>query len=161
MLSLFLSIAKGDQSSMVFSGVFCMVWIGMAAVTLQIKLLGGKMYDSFICSHRYWYNLLTLSQLVLPVNQHHWLHSVPPGDRGHAECFGPPHHCPHTRLYSVGRLVFSSRSQHLRWLGGGPKPSRDCGIPIVRVLRCDWMSLFHQLSWPIELLEYGTIVLCY
>ena len=42
-LSLFLSVAKGDQASMVFSGVFCIVWIGEAAVTLQIKLLGGKM----------------------------------------------------------------------------------------------------------------------
>ncbi|KAJ5373112.1 hypothetical protein N7517_005118 [Penicillium concentricum] len=41
-LSLFLSVAKGDQSSVVFSGVFCLVWIGEAAVTLQIKLLGGK-----------------------------------------------------------------------------------------------------------------------
>ncbi|KAJ5907572.1 hypothetical protein N7495_000254 [Penicillium taxi] len=41
-LSLFLSLAKGDQSSLVFSGVFCIVWIGEAAVTLQIKLLGGK-----------------------------------------------------------------------------------------------------------------------
>ncbi|KAJ5915880.1 hypothetical protein N7454_010787 [Penicillium verhagenii] len=41
-LSLFLSVAKGDQSSLVFSGVFCIVWIGEAAVTLQIKLLGGK-----------------------------------------------------------------------------------------------------------------------
>lgn len=29
---------------MVFSGVFCIVWLGEAAVTLQIKLLGGKMY---------------------------------------------------------------------------------------------------------------------
>lgn len=42
-LSLFLSVAKGDQASLVFSGVFCIVWIGEAAVTLQIKLLGGKM----------------------------------------------------------------------------------------------------------------------
>ncbi|KAJ5176038.1 Protein YIP4 [Penicillium canariense] len=41
-LSLFLSVAKGEQSSLVFSGVFCIVWIGEAAVTLQIKLLGGK-----------------------------------------------------------------------------------------------------------------------
>lgn len=43
-LSLFLSVAHGDQSSAVFSGVFCIVWLGEAAVTLQIKLLGGKMY---------------------------------------------------------------------------------------------------------------------
>ncbi|CAL5869637.1 uncharacterized protein PFLUO_LOCUS3867 [Penicillium psychrofluorescens] len=43
LLSMFLSMrAKGDQSSTVFSGVFSIVWIGEAAVTLQIKLLGGK-----------------------------------------------------------------------------------------------------------------------
>lgn len=40
---------------MVFSGVFCLVWIGEAAVTLQIKLLGGKMYvrthSSSFCVH--------------------------------------------------------------------------------------------------------------
>ncbi|KAJ5232937.1 hypothetical protein N7468_005893 [Penicillium chermesinum] len=41
-LSLFLSIANRDQSPMVFSGVFCLVWIGETAVTLQIKLLGGN-----------------------------------------------------------------------------------------------------------------------
>lgn len=54
-LSLFLSVAKGDQSSVVFSGVFCIVWIGEAAVTLQIKLLGGKMYEihsvGALCCH--------------------------------------------------------------------------------------------------------------
>jgi hypothetical protein len=27
----------------VFSGVFAMVWVGMAVVTVQIKLLGGNM----------------------------------------------------------------------------------------------------------------------
>lgn len=36
--------AKGEQSSLVFSGVFTIVWIGEAVVTLQIKLLGGNMY---------------------------------------------------------------------------------------------------------------------
>lgn len=40
-------MAHGDQSSLIFSGVFCIVWIGEAAVTLQIKLLGGKMYVYF------------------------------------------------------------------------------------------------------------------
>lgn len=39
--------AKGEQSSLVFSGVFCIVWIGESVVTLQIKLLGGNMYVSF------------------------------------------------------------------------------------------------------------------
>lgn len=45
LLSMFLSIrASGEQSSLVFSGVFTIVWIGEAVVTLQIKLLGGNMY---------------------------------------------------------------------------------------------------------------------
>lgn len=43
---MFLSMrAGGDQSSLVFSGVFTIVWLGEAIVTLQIKLLGGNMYD--------------------------------------------------------------------------------------------------------------------
>jgi hypothetical protein len=31
------------QREVVFSGVFAMVWVGMAVVTVQIKLLGGNM----------------------------------------------------------------------------------------------------------------------
>ncbi|KAG5301676.1 Yip1 domain-containing protein [Histoplasma ohiense] len=43
LLSMFLSMrAQGDQVSLVFSGVFCIVWIGEAVVTMQIKLLGGN-----------------------------------------------------------------------------------------------------------------------
>lgn len=33
----------GEQASLVFSGTFCIVWIGEAVVTAQIKLLGGNM----------------------------------------------------------------------------------------------------------------------
>lgn len=44
LLSVLLSFnAKADQKNEVFSGVFAMVWFGEAAVTLQIKLLGGNM----------------------------------------------------------------------------------------------------------------------
>lgn len=44
LLSLLLSFrAKDDQKDVVFSGVFAIVWIGEAVVTLQIKLLGGNM----------------------------------------------------------------------------------------------------------------------
>lgn len=46
LLSLFLSFtAASEQKSLVFSGVFAMVWIGEAVVTAQIKLLGGNMYE--------------------------------------------------------------------------------------------------------------------
>ena len=47
LLSLLLSLnAQEAQKSLVFSGVFAMVWIGEAIVTFQIKLLGGNMYVS-------------------------------------------------------------------------------------------------------------------
>lgn len=35
--------AQDEQKSVVFSGVFAIVWIGEAVVTVQIKLLGGNM----------------------------------------------------------------------------------------------------------------------
>lgn len=45
LLSLLLSFtARGDQRDAVFSGVFAMIWLGEAVVTLQIKLLGGNMF---------------------------------------------------------------------------------------------------------------------
>ena len=44
LLSLFLSLrASEGQTDAVFAGVFSIVWIGEAVVTLQIKLLGGNM----------------------------------------------------------------------------------------------------------------------
>ncbi|ROW16820.1 hypothetical protein VPNG_01712 [Cytospora leucostoma] len=43
LLSVLLSLnAAKDQRDEVFSGVFAIVWLGEAAVTLQIKLLGGN-----------------------------------------------------------------------------------------------------------------------
>lgn len=45
LLSMFLSMrASSEQTDVVFSGVFCIVWLGEMVVTLQIKLLGGNMY---------------------------------------------------------------------------------------------------------------------
>lgn len=44
LLSMLLSFNhEAKQRDEVFSGVFAMVWIGEAVVTLQIKLLGGNM----------------------------------------------------------------------------------------------------------------------
>ncbi|KAI4128231.1 MAG: hypothetical protein LQ347_004262 [Umbilicaria vellea] len=43
LLSFLLSMTKsGHQKSLVFSGVFALVWVGEAVVTMQIKLLGGN-----------------------------------------------------------------------------------------------------------------------
>ena len=44
LLSLLLSMtASAEQKTLVFSGIFALVWIGEAVVTMQIKLLGGNM----------------------------------------------------------------------------------------------------------------------
>lgn len=43
LLSLLLSFRAGEQGPLVFSGIFALVWIGEAVVTVQIKLLGGNM----------------------------------------------------------------------------------------------------------------------
>ncbi|KAI8632023.1 Yip1 domain-containing protein [Xylariaceae sp. FL1651] len=43
LLAVLLSIrGQSDQRNVIFSGVFAIVWIGEAVVTLQIKLLGGN-----------------------------------------------------------------------------------------------------------------------
>jgi hypothetical protein len=48
LLSVLLSFtARAEQRDAVFSGVFAMIWLGEAVVTLQIKLLGGNMYVLF------------------------------------------------------------------------------------------------------------------
>ncbi|GAB1318788.1 Yip1 domain-containing protein [Madurella fahalii] len=51
LLSTLLSIKGREmQREVVFSGVFAMVWIGMAVVTVQIKLLGGNIsFAQSIC----------------------------------------------------------------------------------------------------------------
>ena len=47
LLSLLLSMTASPlQKTSVFSGVFALVWIGEAVVTMQIKLLGGNMQVS-------------------------------------------------------------------------------------------------------------------
>lgn len=49
LLSMFLSMgASRSQADLIFSGVFSIVWIGEAVVTLQIKLLGGNMQVNLI-----------------------------------------------------------------------------------------------------------------
>lgn len=46
LLSLLLSFsprAQPEQKDIIFSGIFAMIWLGEAVVTLQIRLLGGNM----------------------------------------------------------------------------------------------------------------------
>ena len=146
-LSLFLSIAKGDQASLVFSGVFCIVWIGEAAVTLQIKLLGGKMY---VIRHlvvmfplRPFHTNVFAPKILLPVNLHHRLHSLSLSHRRASQCFGPSDNRQNPRLPRPSSMVIGCRRKYSGWFGRGAEPCRHCGIPSLCVLYCHWMSLFH------------------
>jgi hypothetical protein len=144
LLSLFLSWgAKGDQKDLVFSGVFAMVWIGEAVVTLQIKLLGGNMFV-----HGYYAftsHLLTLLQCLFPVRLHYRLYAVPachcvcPQRRWHTG------HSPHTRLCSSHWVVVGSGREHHGWIWSSEESCRDCSIPFVCILRGAGLSLLHQL----------------
>ncbi|KAI2618803.1 Yip1-domain-containing protein [Hypoxylon sp. NC1633] len=66
LLSLLLSFrAKDDQRDIVFSGVFAIVWIGEAVVTLQIKLLGGNIsFAQSVCIIGYTLFPLVIASLM-------------------------------------------------------------------------------------------------
>jgi hypothetical protein len=40
----------GEQAQLVFTGVFAIIWIGAAIVTLNAKLLGGNLYVTIMKS---------------------------------------------------------------------------------------------------------------
>jgi len=70
LLSLFLSFrADSEQKSLVFSGVFAMVWIGEAVVTAQIKLLGGNIsFAQSVCIIGYTLFPLVIAALLSVFN---------------------------------------------------------------------------------------------
>ncbi|RDL33620.1 Protein YIP [Venustampulla echinocandica] len=70
LLSLLLSFnAAPDQKSLVFSGVFAMVWIGEAVVTMQIKLLGGNIsFAQSVCIIGYTLFPLVIAALLSAFN---------------------------------------------------------------------------------------------
>jgi len=73
LLSMFLSVRKSpDQAISVFSGVFSLVWIGEAVVTLQIKLLGGNIsFFQSVCIIGYTLFPLVIAALLSAVGLHH------------------------------------------------------------------------------------------
>ncbi|KAF2763037.1 Yip1-domain-containing protein [Pseudovirgaria hyperparasitica] len=70
LLSFFLSRGASDkQKSLVFSGVFAMVWIGEAVVTLQIKLLGGNIsFFQSVCIIGYTLFPLVIASMLSALN---------------------------------------------------------------------------------------------
>jgi len=148
LLSLFLSWgAKGDQKDLVFSGVFAMVWIGEAVVTLQIKLLGGNMYVHSSSTCRVDANT---TQRLLPVHLHHRLHALPARHRVNSQRRRYTHDSADPRLPCSDCVVVGSRRKHYGRIRRGEEPRGDSSIPFVCVLRCAGLSLLHQLAQSLD-----------
>jgi hypothetical protein len=66
--------ARSEQKSVVFSGVFAMVWVGEAVVTMQIKLLGGNIsFAQSVCIIGYTLFPLVIAALLSALG----LHTIP------------------------------------------------------------------------------------
>ncbi|SPO05804.1 related to Yip1 domain protein [Cephalotrichum gorgonifer] len=78
LLSLLLSFnAQPDQKDLVFSGVFALVWIGEAVVTLQIRLLGGNIsFAQSVCIIGYTLFPLVIASLLSALNLI-WIARIP------------------------------------------------------------------------------------
>ncbi|KAI9678299.1 MAG: hypothetical protein M1817_006244 [Caeruleum heppii] len=72
LLSMLLSVSKqSGQKDQVFSGVFAMVWIGEAVVTLQIKLLGGNIsFFQSVCIIGYTLFPLVIAAMLSALHLH-------------------------------------------------------------------------------------------
>jgi hypothetical protein len=148
LLSLFLSWgAGGKQKDLVFSGVFALIWIGEAVVTMQIKLLGGNMYVCFHsnlprCSGVY----ANLEQCLLPVRLHHRLHALSARHRLTSQCHWHPHHRQSAGIPCTYSLVPCGRCVYSRRFRCGQKSRWHRRVPSVCFLHCVGLSLFYQLA---------------
>ncbi|KAL2120493.1 hypothetical protein VTJ04DRAFT_4520 [Mycothermus thermophilus] len=69
--------SREQQREVVFSGVFALVWIGMAVVTVQIKLLGGNIsFAQSICVIGYTLFPLVIAALLSALSLH-WIARIP------------------------------------------------------------------------------------
>jgi hypothetical protein len=146
LLSLLLSMtASGEQKSLVFSGVFAMVWIGEAVVTMQIKLLGGNMYEISLFLGWAFIGMLTRTcpQFVLSVRMHHRLHAVSSRHCGDAQCTTASGYRQNTGVPCSDRLVIGSWGQYSRRVGGSQEPGWDCSVSSLRFLRRSRLLVFH------------------
>lgn len=144
LLSLLLSMtASSEQKTIVFSGVFALIWIGEAVVTAQIKLLGGNMCDPLL-SHS-----MTVAdnvQIILPVRLHYRLHPVPPCGGSATQRHPSSNDCANTSLHCSYCMVTGSRYQHLGRIRSCEESGWDCCIPFVRLLRWPGVLVLHKLE---------------
>lgn len=156
LLSMLLSFnAKPEQRDEVFSGVFAMVWIGEAVVTLQIKLLGGNMWVIpragsprvlSVARVDFWLTFPVVTQFFCPERLHHRLHPLPARHRRPPLCAACAADPPDSRLPRPGRLVPGSWYQYPRRQRRGKEQGRAGYLPVVCLLSCSGLPLLYQLG---------------
>lgn len=139
---MFLSMgASSSQGDLIFSGVFSIVWIGEAVVTLQIKMLGGNMFVSnHSCSRLFTDSII---QFIYAIRQHHRIYPISTCHRCSSQRRWPSFHCPDTGVHCARWLVASSGSQHTGGIRRDQKPGWSCSIPIAGFLYQSRLSLFY------------------
>ena len=146
LLSFLLSInAREEQRSLVFSGVFAMIWIAEAVVTLQIKLLGGNMFvplDARPSCHQ----LTDTLQFILPVGVHYRLHAVSLGHRLPTLCPSRSDHRSDTSLQCAWSLVAGGWCKHFGRKWRCQKPRGIGRVSAVRVLYWARLPVFHFIE---------------
>lgn len=138
---MFLSMrASSDQSDLVFSGVFSVVWIGEAVVTLQIKLLGGNMWVIVGMRSR---TMANLHQILHAISLYHRLYIVPTDHCSTSERPRFAHDCSNPRLYCSGGVVIGRRCQYPRRIGRGQEPGGTERVSSLCLLRRTGLPVFH------------------
>lgn len=56
--------AQPDQKITVFTWIFIIVWLGSAVVTVNAKLLGGRVYVCFCFTGLIWMLVITLDNRI-------------------------------------------------------------------------------------------------
>lgn len=149
LLSLLLSIAaRTEQKDTVFSGVFAMIWLGEAVVTLQIKLLGGNMYvhiqvDQGRGLPRQIAMLICKRQIFCAKRLYHWLHPISARDCRSTICPRSSLDPKNSYLHRSCGMVPRCRREHPGWKRCSQKSSCDCCIPSFYFLYGTGMLMFY------------------
>jgi hypothetical protein len=144
LLSMFLSMRAPDkQTDHVFAGVFSIIWIGEAVVTLQIKLLGGNMCAVPLSMST---SALIFEQILHAVGQHHRLHPLSPRYCVRPQRGRPTNDCPDSGVHCACTVVIGGGSEYTRRLGSREESSWASSLPVGTLLHRHSLSLFYYID---------------
>lgn len=147
LLSMFLSMRAPDkQTDHVFAGVFSIIWIGEAVVTLQIKLLGGNMCATsdlyFAVEH-----VTDIEQILYAIGQHNRLHPLSPCHRVRPQRCRPADDRSGPRIHRARSVVAGSRREYSGRFGGCQEPGCAGSLPSGALLYWHSLPLFYYIDF--------------